>query len=115
MKEAPLNILNLANPSVRQFKVFLKALAENDLWEEIERDLVKRGCRELLISIEPIRAIQELLRQKIAKGHSLTAQAKILPDSACRLPPPRPFPDPHPPDPPGGPPGGPPPGPPTPQ
>ncbi len=111
-----MNIYNLAHPSVRAFKEFLKVVAENNLWDELEAHLHARGCEQILMSAEPIQAAQELLRDKLAEGPKLTltppGQVVIL-SSGCM---PRPAMPPTPePKGPGDAPGGPPPGPPVPQ
>jgi hypothetical protein len=34
-----LNILNLTHTSIRQFRIFMKAIADNNLWAEVEQHL----------------------------------------------------------------------------
>jgi hypothetical protein len=113
-----LNIFNLTHTSIRQFVFFMKAIADNNLWDEAEQHLKSRGCTRIILSVEPIGAIQQMLQQKIQQkpsaGNKLTPQIIRVSGSISCLHPVGPLPDPHPPEPPGGRPGGPPPGPPEP-
>jgi len=59
--------LKLTNVSVRQLRVFMRYIAKNDLWEELEQSLKKKGINNLLISVHPIYAIQDHI-EKSLKG-----------------------------------------------
>ena len=56
-----LDVENVTRVPVRRFAFFMKAIADNDLWDEVEFHLEDLGCTEVMVSSEPIAAIQELL------------------------------------------------------
>lgn len=60
----PLNSLNLTIVTLERFFYAMQTVAENDLWDEAEEYLKSRGCESLAISLEPILAIQAMLRNQ---------------------------------------------------
>jgi hypothetical protein len=62
-QESAVNVFNLTHTSIGQFVFFMKALAENDLWDQVEQHLESQGCTSIIVSAEPIRAVQEMLKK----------------------------------------------------
>ena len=81
MTDQRLYIENVAEVPVRQLKKFFKFIAEHDLWDEVERHLRDRGCKKLLMSFEPVKAIGNLIEQKSLQ---LVADHKTLPSGAAK-------------------------------
>jgi hypothetical protein len=79
--EAELATETLTRVSIRRLSFFLKCLEENNLWDEAERYLADMGLTDVTISSEPIAAIQDLFRRKIAEGEQLNARARRM--AAC--------------------------------
>jgi len=89
-----INVLNLTYVNTKRFHIFMKFIADNNLWEEAVNHLEAHGCTSILVSDEPIRAIQRLLLQKLSAGE-LDAQRErgrpIAESATCGAP----LPDPH--------------------
>lgn len=66
---------------IRRFVAFMKGIAADDLWEEAERHLENRGYTEILVSWEPIKAVQELIQQKLDNGEQLNEHSRRIPTS----------------------------------
>jgi hypothetical protein len=64
----PLNTLNLTVVSLERFLFAMRTIAENDLWDDAHQHLKSRGCDTVAISIEPILALQGMLRKRRASG-----------------------------------------------
>jgi hypothetical protein len=86
---------------INRFIFVMKALAENDLWDEVAAYLEDHGHVQVTVGAEPIRLIQELLKEKVANGEPVSKRAaRFLMSATCGpLPPPK-FPPPPPPPPP---------------
>lgn len=102
-----MNIDNLTQISIRRFSFFMKFIAENNLWDEAELYLEDHGCQEIVVSSEPIAAIQNLVKEKSAgepvNKRGLRVMASITCGGGHPTPPPKPpptFPPPQPPKPP---------------
>ncbi len=78
-----LDVENVTRVPVRRFAFFMKAIADNDLWDEVEFHLEDLGCTEVMVSSEPIAAIQELLSSKVAAGEQLSSRTKRVAECAC--------------------------------
>jgi len=95
------DINKVSRISIKQFAFFMKAMAENELlWEEAELCLDDNWITHLVVSSAPIIAIQELLRQKIHAGDSLSLRGRRVALCGCGGPPGPPggpprFPPPH--------------------
>lgn len=61
-----INILNLQFVHVERFAFVVKALVENGLFDQAIKHLQSRGCHLLAISVEPLEAIQGMLRERRA-------------------------------------------------
>lgn len=72
----PVNIDNLTLTSVPRFIKFVRYLANNDLLGEAEKHLIAQGCKELYVSVEPIRNVQNMLKEKVKSGVSLSEDTK---------------------------------------
>jgi hypothetical protein len=88
--QAEYNAENLTKVSVRRFSFFMKCIAENNLWDEVELHLEDLGCTELIISHEPITAVQELLKTKVSAGEQLSSRTPRVIASGCGVAPPGP-------------------------
>ena len=62
----PLNTLNLTVVSLERFVYAMQTIAEADLWDDAHDYLKSRDCESIAISVEPILAIQAMLRNKRA-------------------------------------------------
>jgi hypothetical protein len=62
----PLNTLNLTVVSLERFFYAMRTIAENDLWDDAQKHLKSRGCDTVAISLEPILALQGMLRKRRA-------------------------------------------------
>jgi len=59
----------------------MKYIAEGNLWDEFEAHLEDEGYTELMISAEPIAAMQDLIRQKVATGNEVHKRGQRFMDS----------------------------------
>src|SRR5579862_4245537 len=84
-----LNVLNMAYATVPDIVAFSRFMGDNNLWEEAQAYIEDKGCASILVSVEPIRAIQQLLRQKLFAGE-LSESARPFVEMVCG-----PLPDPH--------------------
>jgi hypothetical protein len=66
---------------IRRFVAFMKAIAADDLWEEAERHLENRGYTEILVSWEPVKAVQEFIQLKLDNGGPLSEHSRRIPTS----------------------------------
>jgi hypothetical protein len=78
-----MDIENVGRVSVRRFSFFMKGIAENNLWSEIESLLEEMGCTEVVISSEPMAAVQELLKRKVTSGEHLSPRGLRAAASDC--------------------------------
>lgn len=78
-----LDIENVRRVSVRRFSFFMKGVAENNLWSEIQSLLEEMGCTEVIISSEPIAAVQELLSRKVTSGEQLSSRGMRVAHCYC--------------------------------
>jgi len=67
---------SLSRVSVKQFSFFMKSIAENELWEEVEFYLDQNGVVDIVVSAAPVLAVQELLQQKIQSGETLSPRGR---------------------------------------
>jgi hypothetical protein len=74
---------NLTRVSVARFLFFMKAIAEDDLWTEVELCLEQSGCAEVSVSFEPVEAIKELLRAKAARNEPLGERSQRVMACVC--------------------------------
>jgi hypothetical protein len=65
---------------VRDFTLFMKLIAQYDLWDEMETELKSQGCTKFFISLKPMRAIGSALKKKVSIG-DLPADSPAI--SAC--------------------------------
>lgn len=72
-----IRILNLQLIHLQRFAFVMKTLVENDLLDEAVEHLHSRGCDLLAISVEPIEAIQAMLRDR---NGAQSAAADTAPD-----------------------------------
>jgi hypothetical protein len=72
-----MNLLNLTQTSMTQFRAFMKFVADNNLWDEAETRLKELGYKEIIVSAEPINVIRQLLLEKVAAEHFQEAHAKL--------------------------------------
>jgi hypothetical protein len=77
------NVENVTRVSVRRFAFFMKGIAENDLWDEVQLHLEDLGCTEVVVSSEPIAALQELVARQLAEGEQLSPRAKRVAQCGC--------------------------------
>jgi hypothetical protein len=61
----------------------MKGIAENNLWSEIESLLKEMGCTEVIISSEPIAAVQELFSRKMTSGEQLSSRGRRVAFCSC--------------------------------
>lgn len=78
-----LNVENLTRVSVRRFSFLMKCIAENNMWDEVELYLEELGCTDVIVSVEPIGAVQELFKRKIAAGEQLSPRTKVVIECGC--------------------------------
>jgi hypothetical protein len=62
------NILNLTVVSSKRFAFAVRAISQNDLWDEVLDELEASGCDSIVLSLEPIEVMQEILRQRSSYG-----------------------------------------------
>ncbi|KUJ68187.1 hypothetical protein ACZ90_21710 [Streptomyces albus subsp. albus] len=60
------NVLNLTVVSCKRFAFAVRAISQNDLWDEVLEELENRGCHSVALSLEPIEVMQDILRQRPA-------------------------------------------------
>ena len=60
-----LNVLNLTQVSLERFVFFMRVIADNDLWDEALSHLHSLGGHDILVSLEPIEAVQQFVRQRV--------------------------------------------------
>jgi hypothetical protein len=72
-----MNLLNLTQTSMTQFRAFMKFVADNNLWDEAEARLNELGYKEIIVSAEPINVIRQLPQEKVATEHFQEAHAKL--------------------------------------
>jgi hypothetical protein len=65
----------LTRVSIHRLVFVMKGLAENDLWDEAQRHLEESGCRDLSISVAPIRLLQEMIRARAGSGAAVGKRA----------------------------------------
>lgn len=70
--------LRLTRVNVRQLRVFMRYIAKHDLWDELEWALHKQGIDDLLVSVDPIHAVQDHIEASL-RGR------KKKPKSAVRI------------------------------
>ncbi|GAA3335522.1 hypothetical protein GCM10020358_04180 [Amorphoplanes nipponensis] len=86
----PLNPLNLTVVSLERFFYAMRTIAENDLWDDAHRHLKSRGCDTIAISVEPILALQGMLRKRrTSSGVSPAATAGATAGITAGAPPER--------------------------
>ncbi len=81
-----MNPQNLTQTSVKQFRAFMKFIADNNLWDELEQRLHLRGYHDVVVSSEPINIIRDVLREKISANQfpeQSKSGAKVIIDCAC--------------------------------
>jgi hypothetical protein len=69
---------SLTKASIKRFSIFLKFLAANNLIDKAEDYLHSRGIKDLWISVEPIKEIQQMIQSELAKGTKLTEDAEVI-------------------------------------
>lgn len=84
----PLNTLNLTVVSLERFIFAMRTIAENDLWDDAQEHLKSRGCDTVAISLEPILALQGMLRKRRSLSEVYPASATgasggLTPDAAA--------------------------------
>ena len=72
----PLNTLNLTVVSLERFIFAMRTIAENDLWDDAYKHLKSRGCDTIAVSVEPILALQGMLRKRRAPSGVSPASAE---------------------------------------
>ncbi|MFF3448616.1 hypothetical protein ACFYXJ_15965 [Streptomyces sp. NPDC002667] len=60
-----INILNLNVVSLKRFVFAVRTISQNDLWDEVLEELDARGCHSIALSVEPIEAMKDALRQRL--------------------------------------------------
>ncbi|SER82880.1 hypothetical protein [Streptomyces qinglanensis] len=60
------NILNMNVVSLKRFVFAVRTISQNDLWDEVIEELAARGCHSIALSVEPVEAMKEALRQRMA-------------------------------------------------
>ncbi|MFI1205334.1 hypothetical protein K2224_36275 (plasmid) [Streptomyces sp. BHT-5-2] len=61
-----LNLLHLEAVSLKRFAFVAKAISENGLWDEVLAHLKDKSCDSIVVSIEPVRSVQAMLRERKA-------------------------------------------------
>ncbi|MFD9461524.1 hypothetical protein [Streptomyces sp. NPDC060027] len=59
------NILNMNVVSLKRFVFAVRTISQNDLWDEVVEELAARGCHSIALSVEPIEAMKDALRQRM--------------------------------------------------
>jgi hypothetical protein len=80
--------------TINRFVFYMKALAENDLWDEASYALEEHGVTHLTLETKHLAIIRQMVAKKVAAGESLTAKGKIIPEclSCGGMPQPKPPP-----------------------
>jgi hypothetical protein len=81
--EVVIDVETVARVRIRQFMFFMKAIAEDDLWDDVEVLLEERGYLELVISSEPIGVVQQMLQNKVKVGEPLSSRTRRVVDCGC--------------------------------
>jgi hypothetical protein len=79
MAKERLDTEGLVEVPVSQLTRFLKFIATNDLWDELEQHLTDRGCYKLLMSFEPVKLIGSIVQNKsseLARKNTDVAKAQ---------------------------------------
>jgi hypothetical protein len=63
--------------STGRFRAFMSHIADNNLWEELDKHLTGLGITELNISVGPIYAIQDYL-EKAAAGTATPEEDPVI-------------------------------------
>lgn len=81
MENDKMEIEGLAEVPIGQLVRFLRFIAENDMWDELEHHLNVRGCDALLMSFGPIQAIGGIVETKARErtGQQSVASGKYSP------------------------------------
>ncbi|ROR46569.1 hypothetical protein [Kitasatospora cineracea] len=61
-----INVLNMNVVSLKRFVFAVRTISQNDLWDEVVEELAARGCHSIAISVEPIEAMKDALRERMA-------------------------------------------------
>jgi len=69
---------NLTKASIKRFSIFLKFLASNNLIDKAEDYLHSRGIKDLWISLEPIKEIQQMIQSELSAGTQLSKDAEVI-------------------------------------
>jgi hypothetical protein len=54
----------------------MKFVSDNNLYEAVERGLIKSGCKDIWISVEPIREAQKIMEQTLTTKGILSEEGK---------------------------------------
>lgn len=65
----------LTETSVEQFKLFMRFIGDNDLWDEAEQQLRADGIYTVVVSSRPIESIRRLITDKLLTSDRLSRQA----------------------------------------
>jgi hypothetical protein len=92
--------LNPIQVPINRFIFVMKALAEDDLWDDAAAYLQDHGHVQVTVDEELLRLIQDMLKHMVANGEPVSRRAlRFMLSATCGpLPPPR-FPPPPPPPP----------------
>jgi hypothetical protein len=75
----------LTNTTIEQFKEFMKFIADNKLWEDVEQHLKSKGITEIDVSSAPIAAIRLFITDRLLASARLDrhGQAQALAIARC--------------------------------
>jgi hypothetical protein len=81
-----MNIDTVTQVSFKRFFFFMRFIADNNLWDEVEMHLEDHGCFEIVLSSEPIESIKQLIRQKVEDGEPVSKHGHRIMASQCGRP-----------------------------
>ena len=86
----------LTETGIENFRIFIKYLIDNDLFDDAMDYLKNKGHKSIYISIEPIIEIQKMIKEKAERSKTIDPETERVIKSGHKYikppPPPKPIP-----------------------